>query len=207
MARRTKEEAEETRRNLLETALRLFGENGLHKTTLAQIASAAGVTRGAIYWHFKDKVEMLDALFNEEFGPLYADFERQAEGLSDKPLQAIEWVALQFFREMINNPRMKQVLSLFQQLSGDEDFARHCRRSEKEDREQLMGLFRRAEALGLLREGVTVELGVFTFCAFMEGVVTNWLNGTGAIQFTSADDPQIRTVVKVMINGVASDPD
>ena len=46
MARRTKEDAEKTRLQLLETALALFSEKGIANVTLAQIASTAGVTRG-----------------------------------------------------------------------------------------------------------------------------------------------------------------
>lgn len=51
MARKTREEAEQTRYLLLDTAEQLFSEKGVSKTTLADIASAAGLTRGAVYWH------------------------------------------------------------------------------------------------------------------------------------------------------------
>ena len=54
MARRTRDEALETRNTILDTAERVFSERGVSHTTLADIAAAAGVTRGAIYWHFKN---------------------------------------------------------------------------------------------------------------------------------------------------------
>ena len=50
--RRTKSEAEQTRNSILDAALTLFDEQGYTQTTLSSIARQAGVTRGAIYWHF-----------------------------------------------------------------------------------------------------------------------------------------------------------
>ncbi|WP_392431974.1 multidrug efflux transporter transcriptional repressor AcrR [Yersinia sp. HM-2024] len=61
MARKTKQQAEETRQQILDAAVREFSAHGVSGTSLTDIAVAAGVTRGAIYWHFKNKVD----LFNE----------------------------------------------------------------------------------------------------------------------------------------------
>ncbi|RME96025.1 MAG: TetR family transcriptional regulator, partial [Alphaproteobacteria bacterium] len=58
MARKTREEAEKTRQHILDAAFTLFARQGFSRTTLQQIAAAAGVTRGAVYWHFKDKVDL-----------------------------------------------------------------------------------------------------------------------------------------------------
>jgi TetR/AcrR family transcriptional regulator, acrAB operon repressor len=63
--RRTKEEAAITRQNILKAALNLFSEKGYATATLAEIAQSASVTRGAIYWHFKDKADLFNNLANE----------------------------------------------------------------------------------------------------------------------------------------------
>ena len=55
MVRKTKEEAEQTRKELIQAARRVFHQCGVSRSTLEKIAKAAGVTRGAVYWHFKDK--------------------------------------------------------------------------------------------------------------------------------------------------------
>jgi AcrR family transcriptional regulator len=62
MARKTKEESDLTRKRILFTALDLFFENGYAHTTLNDIAKTCGLTRGAIYWHFKDKADLFMAL-------------------------------------------------------------------------------------------------------------------------------------------------
>lgn len=58
MARKTKQQAEETRQEILDAAIKTFSERGVSATSLADIAKSAGVTRGAIYWHFKNKVDL-----------------------------------------------------------------------------------------------------------------------------------------------------
>src|SRR6266852_6073029 len=72
MARRTKEEAQETRSRLLDAAERVFHEKGVAHASLEEIAAAAEVTRGAIYWHFKDKAELFDAMMQRVVLPVDA---------------------------------------------------------------------------------------------------------------------------------------
>lgn len=61
--RKTKQEAEETRLRIIQCALELFAEQGISATNLSQIATRAGVTRGAIYWNFKNKLDLFDAVW------------------------------------------------------------------------------------------------------------------------------------------------
>ena len=58
MARKTKEEAEKTRIQILKSALEIFYKKGYSQTTRNDIATHAGVTRGAVYWHFEDKIDL-----------------------------------------------------------------------------------------------------------------------------------------------------
>jgi len=69
--RRTKEEAELTKTLIISNAVNLFLKKGFSATTLEQIAIATGVTRGAIYWHFNDKLDIINHLTEKEIGGLY----------------------------------------------------------------------------------------------------------------------------------------
>lgn len=62
MVRRTKEAALETREQILDAAEWCFRKQGTSGTTLEMIASRAGCTRGAIYWHFREQSDILQAL-------------------------------------------------------------------------------------------------------------------------------------------------
>src|SRR5687768_7926109 len=56
--RRTKEDAAATRAAVLDASLRVFSRKGYAATRLEEVAAEAGVTRGAVYWHFADKAEL-----------------------------------------------------------------------------------------------------------------------------------------------------
>ena len=64
MVRRSKADAEQTRSAILDAAEHQFYQHGVSRTTLAHIASAAGVTRGAIYWHFDHKADLFNAMLD-----------------------------------------------------------------------------------------------------------------------------------------------
>lgn len=64
MARRTKEDAAETRQQILENALDLFSKKGYSRSTFVDIARQIGLSKGAVYWHFKSKTDLLVALID-----------------------------------------------------------------------------------------------------------------------------------------------
>ena len=70
MARRTKEDAEATRNRLLDAAQEVFHVKGVRGASLLDVAQAASLTRGAIYWHFKDKADLFDAMMQRVTLPL-----------------------------------------------------------------------------------------------------------------------------------------
>jgi TetR/AcrR family acrAB operon transcriptional repressor len=78
MARRTKEDAQATRTAVLDAAERVFLRRGVARTSLAEIAQAAGVTRGAIYGHFKNKADLFTAMMERVTLPLEAEIAQVA---------------------------------------------------------------------------------------------------------------------------------
>ena len=67
MARRTKEEAELTRLAIMRSALDIFCEKGYSKTTFDEIAKRINLTKGAVYWHFRNKPDIITTLMKEAF--------------------------------------------------------------------------------------------------------------------------------------------
>ena len=90
MARKTKTETEQTRRQIIAAARRVFAERGVSRTTLAQIAQAAGVTRGAIYWHFKNKPDLFFAMMEEVSIPLVNHIDEILPASDPDPLRSIQ---------------------------------------------------------------------------------------------------------------------
>ncbi len=63
--KKTKEEAEITKESILQAALEVFSKNGYAASRMIDIAKEAGVTRGAIYWHFENKFDVLLSLVQD----------------------------------------------------------------------------------------------------------------------------------------------
>jgi TetR/AcrR family transcriptional regulator, acrAB operon repressor len=91
MVRKTKENAELTRQCLIQAARQVFLTRGVSRTTMEHIAKEAGVTRGAVYWHFNNKIDLLQAMREQVFLPLIdrMDDTLLIEGSGD-PLTCIE---------------------------------------------------------------------------------------------------------------------
>ena len=86
MVRRTKEDAQETRNRILDTAVEVFNRQGVAQTSLNDIARETGVTRGAIYWHFANKVDLFNAMIERLVCPLLINSpEREAQLTADPP--------------------------------------------------------------------------------------------------------------------------
>ena len=175
MVRRTKEEAEETRRLLLKTALKLFSEQGIHSVTLAQVAKAAGVTRGAIYWHFKDKADMLQAMWNSISEPLEAIYRPRFKASENDPLELLEDVARSVLLQIAGDEDMQQVIKISMQALGDPQLAQNAVTSCQKDRADLIGVMLRAKTFGSLRSDLTPEAAALAFHGFLDGVMSNWL--------------------------------
>ncbi len=82
MARKTKEDASITRQHIIDAAREVFATRGVSRTTLEHIATQAGVTRGAVYWHFENKTQLFNAMREQVFLPL---LDRMDDSLLDNP--------------------------------------------------------------------------------------------------------------------------
>jgi TetR/AcrR family acrAB operon transcriptional repressor len=112
MARRTKEEAAATRDSILDAAEKLFVEQGVSRTTLQHIATEAGVTRGAIYWHFDDKGALFNAMMERATLPLEAELQMLDQAESDDPLDDLRNYVLAVLRRTVEDPGARRVFEI-----------------------------------------------------------------------------------------------
>ena len=109
MARRTKEEALETRSKILEAAEQAFYERGVARTTLADIATLAGVTRGAIYWHFSNKADLVQAMLDSLHEPL-DEMAKASENQNEiDPLGCMRQLLIHLFRQVAIDPKTRRI--------------------------------------------------------------------------------------------------
>ncbi len=112
MARRTKDEADATRSSLLDAAERVFYEKGVARASLHEIAQAAGATRGAIYWHFKDKTALFNAMMDRVTLPLEAACSASEAAQAACPLQRLRTVVGQLLRNVEQDDHTRRVFEI-----------------------------------------------------------------------------------------------
>jgi TetR/AcrR family acrAB operon transcriptional repressor len=174
--RRTKDDAERTRRRVLQAARKVFARQGVARTSLEQVARAAGVTRGAVYWHFRDKADLFYQMREQISLPLLdrIDLDLQPAPHSDA-LADVERMLVTLFGEIDRNRAARATISIMnyrceyvgqfsRELRGQVDrMARYIA--------QLTRAYRHAADSGLLRSTMSPELCALDSCAFTNGLV------------------------------------
>lgn len=112
MARKTKEEAQATRALILDAAEHVFQEHGVAHTSLSDIASHAGVTRGAIYWHFKNKVDLFTQMHARVHLPIQAIAEETASTDEPDPLGRLRDLLIMILKDTVRDGHQRRVLDI-----------------------------------------------------------------------------------------------
>ncbi|MDP2803582.1 MAG: TetR family transcriptional regulator [Phreatobacter sp.] len=178
MARRTKAEAEETRRGLLDAAERIFHAKGVAATSLEEIAAEAGVTRGAVYWHFANKADLFMALFDD--APLIHDdlFAPLALDEHPDPLALVEELAIGALTLLASDERRQRIYTILTLCEYRDDFGMVLQRKlETMDRAhaQFAGAFAQAARRGILAPSWPPETAAAAFQWLLQGIIVDWL--------------------------------
>jgi TetR/AcrR family transcriptional regulator, acrAB operon repressor len=178
MARKTKEEAQETRNAILDAAERVFQERGVSHTSLSGIAIAAGVTRGAVYWHFRNKADLYEAIFKRVFDPLEARVAEIQQNTTGNPVDALRAIARYFFGRIVSEPRFARLLDIcWLKCEYVGEMAR-IRDAHLESGNRYLALneaaFRLARERGFLLPTVVPRCAAIGYMAVIDGLVVNW---------------------------------
>lgn len=178
MARRTKEDALATRNLLLDAAEQVFHRNGVSHTTLADIAKAAGVTRGAIYWHFKNKVDLFQAMMDRVLLPMEQG-QNSSPSESDDPLGAVRQCALAVLQSVSSDAQSQRVFDIvchkveyIDEMSALRERHIECR---ADFLKQLERGFRQAAKQGLIVTSVPPRHAAVGLHALVDGLIMNWV--------------------------------
>ena len=184
MARRTKEDAIATRNSLIDAAERVFCEKGVARASLSDIAQAAGATRGAIYWHFKDKVDLFGAMMDRVTLPLEQGFGALEESTCPDPVERLRAVLALVLHGVASDERTRRVfeIALYKveyvgELIGVRD--RHIAASDGFTNQLARDFELAAQAQRVVLPMTPVEAAVGLHALF-DGLIRNWILGGGA---------------------------
>lgn len=190
MARSTKEEALATRQRLLDAAELLFQAQGVSRTSLNDIARQAGATRGAIYWHFRDKADLFNAMLERVTLPLeqsFQDLDRDA--VPADPLARIRSSVRAALTRIATDPQTRRVLEVATHKVEYVDELQAVRLRHLTVRREFLlqvgrGLHAAAvhQAVQLALPAAIAAQGLHTL---IDGLIQNWLLDSAAFDLVS----------------------
>lgn len=180
MVRRTKEEAEQTRSHIMATALDLFCRHGLAKTSLTDIAQTADLSRGAIYWHFRNKEELFVSLWEELCAPLAENMYACLNPDEPDPLGRLRIFLHQVMHKIVTEQAHRQMFSLIfhvESLEGEGVALREHMRQQsiRFHRDLEMTLLNARNHGQLPSHADPKRLAILMHC-MLDGYIINWLH-------------------------------
>jgi TetR/AcrR family acrAB operon transcriptional repressor len=179
MGKKTKAEAEKTRECLLDAAERVFCSRGVSRTALAEVAEAAAMTRGAIYWHFKNKKDVFHALHERATHPVYQRFEEEAMLAAADPIGQLRDSVSFCLADLTENERSQRMLEiLLYKCEYVEEMSEVLDELEKNKAwftERVKAQIERGRQLGLVDQDLSPDMATVGLHSFITGLMREWL--------------------------------
>ncbi|WP_249976026.1 TetR family transcriptional regulator [Vreelandella olivaria] len=202
MARKTKAEAAATREALLDAAEEVFFSKGVARTSLEQIARHAGLTRGAVYWHFKNKGDLFMALIERVRMPFQSLME-EVHNKADTNISPLEAIRLACYAGLdhIEQPSRQRILSILlhrceffsdiNPLEMQDDIGEECF-------DEMLAVFRVAHEQQLLREDLSPEIATRLMQSALGGLFHDWLRTPEAFSIREQGGEIIDALIYLM---------
>jgi len=176
--RRTKEEAAVTRATVLKAALSVFSSKGYAAATLDDVATAAKVTRGAIYWHFKGKADLYNTLV-EEMSARGASIVQQAVAEGGTLIDILRRVFISQCALIEDDKEARAVMKLALFKTGVDPDLQAGRKKQIDSGNALIAGIADAMKMdvsqGILRDDIDPADMARAFVAFENGAIQQWL--------------------------------
>jgi TetR/AcrR family acrAB operon transcriptional repressor len=179
MTRAIRKKTQDMRDRLLDAAEDVFNEKGVSSTTLSDIAEAAGVTRGAIYWHFRTKVDLFHAMIDRVRTPIGEMIEEIADEKTEDPLGSLREKTVFLMRQIVENAHYRKVMSILyhkcEYVDEASEFLAYYQEWRVLAREALLRVLTNARQKKQLPEDVDIDLAGLALQVLFNGLLNNWL--------------------------------
>lgn len=201
--RRTKEDAEKTRIALLGSAEKLFLERGVAHTSLDQIARDAGVTRGAVYWHFQNKAHLFHEMLNQVRLPPEQMAERLCNGLQQQPLRALRDLCVEGISALAHDEQKRRIMTILLHRCEFTDELREAEERHHAFINQFIDLCEKLleKAADRLYPGTTPRLAALTLHALLVGLLSDWTRDATLFDPVACSPALIDSLFRGLIRG------
>ncbi len=193
--RRTKEQAEQTRGAILAAAETLFLEKGVAHSSLEHIARHAGVTRGAVYWHFENKAHLFHELLSQVRLPPEQMAMRLSACAGRDPLLALRELCIEAIENLARDPQKQRIFTILLRRCEFTDELREAEQRHAAFINQFIALceqqFDQPGVKPRLQPGMSPRLAARTLHAMIIGLFSDWLRDPTLFDPLSDSAPMI----------------
>lgn len=203
--RKTKTEALKTRQQLLDAALEVFWREGVTRASLQQIAAEAGVTRGALYWHFKNKEDLFDALFEQKYSHFHQRLNENALHESRDVLEYLRQSLLELFsllEQDHSQQKFCQVMHLkCERTAANQTITEAAMRYHRTSRSQIITALELCRHQGTLPADTDTELAAIYLESNLVGLLYVWIDDPGRFKLHAVTEPVLNAAINALKNG------
>jgi AcrR family transcriptional regulator len=201
MARPCKADSDQTRDKILDAAEHEFLESGFSRSTLNGIAKRAGVTRGAIYWHFSDKVALFDGMLERVQLPMET-FLCEAVRDTQPPLEALYQLCRESILLLLNNPRTQRVYTILfhrcERVAELSDLITRENNMRETMQREVERLLSQAQEDGAVRTNTSAKALAWALKSYIIGIYNLWLQAPADMQL----EKQVDHVLELFFDGL-----
>ena len=199
--RRTKEEAARTRQDILKSALIVFGEKGFSAATLKQIAAEAGVTRGAIYWHFNNKAELYNTLI-ESYSARGATIGEQAIADGGSFVDILRRIFVRQLQAVEEDPDLRAIMEIHLFKTGLDPELQTAHLQQIQSGQALLEGINDAMRIGIAAGELRADIGPMemarAFLALQNGLIYLWLLTPDSFSLRASAE----SMAEILVGGV-----
>lgn len=204
--RRTKEDAEQTRKAVLASAMDMFYEKGYSKTTFDEIAKRINLTKGAVYWYFRNKPDIVAALINDFADKYLADIKEFIA--NHQPVSFESIIEMQLF----NNRKIREDQQFFKflffvscQMEWSEAILNKIQPVIEQTKQVTRALF--VDALAELQKAgkIRADVDISMICEILMTMYGGMLEAYFTKRLTNDFDDLVRTGFTLIFNNIKTE--
>lgn len=193
-------QSQETANRILNQAMRIFLEKGYHGTSIDEITQAAGLTKGALYWHFKSKEDLLKKLirkYEKSFLDNLIHAVTEVKGRASDKFE--KYVRFNSAFAYYNRELCVSFTTLAAELVGaHHGIEPEIRRVYRKYQNFLSKLILQGKKEKIFRKEINAVLAALIVIAFHDGILLQWSMNREKID----GEAYVNTFKKIMLNGM-----
>jgi hypothetical protein len=192
---------------LLDAALEVFWRDGVTRASLQAIAQEAGVTRGALYWHFKNKEDLFETLFEQQYADFFAAFNDQTLRDNQDVWTHLQHNLTAMFETLATRESKHKfcnvMFSKCEQTAGNETITELACRYHRLFQKQIAYALQLSREQGRLPENTDIELAAIYLESSLVGLIKIWIDEPERFDLIAKSKRVIAANMRVLQQGLA----